>query len=575
MIMLKVQGEGEAQSMLRKNSQRVVVMNRAILFIILLLLSCIMIYPSFGDLDDGFILRNLNDPDVDIFDLQKSRIHFILYYVSIVAPSVFGINPYVFYGFKLLTAGLSCFMLFSICNKLKIAKTYSLLIVLLVFVNPAFIYSYFKLCNQEYIAYVLLLLITFLLLMLFDDDVRGERKSLIYPLIFMLSILTVFTKECNFILLFMFSISYLVITKFASGSNSTEVFPGGRFVFFSFIGSSALFLLVYYLTMIRPEDSYMGTNYIAHNLSKGLVSNQSIVSHWAMRVFISAFNHFTYNPIFVAGAVLVLTRLYHRQPYMDRAKQIGVYRYIYLADSFIVASFSFMSFYIVFGLSSPRYLLPAYAFLVPALCIYGRVLFDRGTREVSLWRAILPAPIRKTVVMVLLLLLCNSILTGVNVLIRTKYIPFNMSEMVDNSLPTVRKELDTKRDKEDITFFTVGENPGIEQFFLLKDQIDISRFKFKDLSCILKPQYHLPELRGKPDGWVEQPNHGDFILITPYSYKTNIHEATRNIEGKFDVALLHKSPSNYYFQLPTLRTLVKYVFNKPSDGVDFYLYQVM
>lgn len=544
-------------------------MNKVIVLIILVLLSCIMIHPNFGQVDDGGLLYRLNQPDFDISKLQQSRLA-VVHYSVLLALSVLGTNPYVYYGLKLLLACLASFLLFKLCCKLRIPKTYLLSVVLLVFIQPAFIHSFFHLVAGEGLGYIFLLFIAYLLLMLIDDDLKGRLKILICSFLLILSILTVFAKESYFILLLMFSISYLVITKIASGSNSTEVFPGGRFVFFSFIGSSALFLVMYYLTAITPDHTYMETNYIVGNINKlkGELPGESIFGDWVRSVFVSAFCHVTYNPVFVAAPVLVLTRLYHRRQYMDRAKEIEVYRYICWADSLIVASFSFMSFYIVFGLNSPRYLLPAYAFLVPGLCIYARVLFTRKTGQVSLWRDSFPSSIRIAFAFVFLFLLCNSILTGVNRLIRMKYVPFNMSEMIDNSLPAVKMALDTKKDNEDIVFFTIGFNPRLEQFFLLKDQIDISRFKFKDLSCILQPDECENDL-------IEQLHHGDFIVIIPYSFATNIHETARNIESKFDVVSLHKSPSKYYFQLPTLRILVKHAFNMPSDEVDFYLYQVI
>lgn len=540
-------------------------MNKIIVLIIIVLLSCIMIQPNFGQIDDGWLLYNLNIPDFDIFELCKGRLLWVHHSV-LLALSVLGTNPYVYYGLKLLLACLACFTLYKLCRKLRISKTYSLSVVLLVFIQPAFIHSFFQLVTGEDLGYVLLLFISYLLLMLIDGDLQGRFKTLICSFLLILSILTVFTKESNFILLFMFSISYLLITKIGSGSNSTEIFPGGRFVVFSFIGSSALFLVMYYLAAIIPDHAYMETNYIVGNINKlkDALPGESIFGDWVRSVFVSAFCHVTYNPVFVAAPVLVLTRLYHRRQYMDRAKEIGIYRYIFWADSLIVASFSFMSFYIVFGLNSPRYLLPAYAFLVPGLCIYARVLFTRKTEQVSLWRDSFPSSIRMAFAIAFLFLLCNSVLTGVNRLIRMKYVPFNMSEMIDNSVPAVRKELDSKRNKEDIAFFCVGTNCWIEPLFLQKG-LDIPRVK--DLPGILEPN-------DCKDDSVEQLNRGDFILATPYNFQTNIHQAARNIEAKYEVALLHKSPSKYYFQLPTLRTLVKYAFNMPSDEVDFYLYQI-
>lgn len=540
------------------------ILNKLIFLTILLVLSCLIICPNFGEWHDGLLLSVINNPEFNLFGLQTGRIHFIAVYLFA------GKNPYVYFGFKLVIASLACWMLFTICNKLNITKTYALLTALVVSVQPAFIYSYFMLTTSEDIGYFLLLVITYLLI-LFDDNLQAVSRKLVCALLFILSIVFVFTKESHFILLSVFSMSYLILAKIFSKNERIEHFPSG-FVFFSFMGSSALLLLIYYLTQICPEGTvnYMGTNYMVTHTLGYLHPNQSIVSLLIMRVSKAAFKHFINNPIFLAAFIMVLIRVCYKSKYADTAKEIGVYRYVCWADSLIIASFSFMGFHIIFGLNSPRYLLPAYAFLIPALCIYGRVFFAARERQVSLWQTAFPSPIhKKAAVIVLLFLLCNSMLTGINIVIRTKYIPFNMSEMIDKALPMVKRSLDTKRDDENIVFFIVGSTPGIGQFFLLKDNnIDISRFEYKDLPSILHPD-------NSNDNLLKEPQPGDFILITPHSYKTNIHEAVRNIQKTHNVVLLHKSPSKYYFQLPTLRILVKNIFQKAPDEADFYLYQVM
>lgn len=534
--------------------------------VVLLVLSCLVILSSFGDIDDAGLLRMLERSAPDIFDLQPSRFQFVIASIYLLI-SLFGKSAYVFFGFKFIAAMLSCWVVLLLCSKLTIKRPYASLLVLFVVLQPPFVFSSFKLSNSEWIGFPILLIITYLLVSQFNawNEDRGYMllKRILHGLIIMLlSLVFVFLRESHFILLFTFSLTYFIIIKVAS-DNTLTCFPGFRFVFAVFVGSSLLFLLVYYLTMIMPEASYTNTNYISHNMLKEINANESITFHISKRIAISAFNLLTYSPIYIAVSICVLIRLIYRREYLFRAKQMGMDGLIYWVDSLLVTSTFFGLFYIIFGLSSPRYFLPSYAFLIPCLCVYSKILFSSNSRGISLWTNSLPSLLRYGIVIVVALFATNSVLTGINILVRTKYIPINVTKMAKVMLPYVMSS------SGKVKIYVIGIDPGIKEFLLLNSagKLNISRIEEYNLTI----PFNIAEKREMSD---ETPHPGNYIIVTPYSYKTNVRASARYIADEYPVVLLYKSSSKYYFQLPTLRTLMQSIYRKPQDRVDFYLYQM-
>lgn len=532
--------------------------------VVLLVLSCLVIRSSFGDIDDAGLLRMFERPAPDLFDLQPSRFHFVLATIYLLI-SLFGKSAYVFFGFKFIIGVLSCWILFLVCSKLTIKRPYASLIVTFVVLQPPFVFSFFKLSNSEWLGFPILLIITYLLVSQIhasnEDREYKQMKRFLHGLsILFLSLTFVFLRESHFILLFTFCVTYFIIIKVVSDDTSTY-FPGFCFVFVAFVGSSLLFLLAYYLTMIMPETSYINTNYISHNMLKGINPNESIAFHISKRIAISAFNLLTYNPIYIAVSICVLIRLIYRREYLFRAKQMGMDGLIYWVDSLFVTSTFFGFFYVIFGLSSPRYFLPAYAFLIPCICVYSKILFSSNNKGSSLWKSFLPSLLRYGIIIVLVLFVTNSVLTGVNILVRTKYIPINVTKMAKAMLPYVMSS------REKVKFFVVGIDPGIKEFLLLNSdgKLNISRIEEYNLTI----PFNIAEKREMSD---DTPHAGDYIIVTPYSYKTNVPASARYISNEYPVVLLYKSSSKYYFQLPTLRTLMQSIYRKPQDQVDFYVY---
>ncbi|MFZ3060720.1 MAG: hypothetical protein WA102_13420 [Candidatus Methanoperedens sp.] len=530
-----------------------------------LMLIPITFFANWGPIDDWHMLEYLIN-HVSRMELIDSLLtvgrFYPLYWSEWEILSKVDISPYLFYLLNFLEAFIGCSVLYYIAEKFSNKRTGVLLIVLLI-LSPAFTESYYRLGVPDKNSFFLFAVgLYFIINYLFSG--KSSKMNMLNLLIGAVAInLALYFKEPGFIMISLFSISFVYLLKKYDKINYINNKPRALAILIIFLASSFVFLLLYVLSIHKIDYLY------------SLNTNPDFFSRLSVSIVVSI-GYLLLDPLIIfLGPILLFIRIKNRKELGSKLSDADRFK-LFFADSALLAALFYALFYILTGTIYYRYLLPAYAFIIPAYAIYINILFIKS-RENNLPLKSLSHKLRNVIMIILVFLLLNSITTGINLIMVYKYVPYNTDEFLETAVPILKNDLSGSYENRTINLFLIGVNrgSGVEYYysigtFLNIRGIDTSRFDIKSMDPI--DSEHLFNGGSKDLKYtayqstnIQIPVSGDYLIVIPFIIY-NENDLIRSIEEKHNVSLeqLYKSKNTYYFQIPNGIILGKYFNTKIS-----------
>lgn len=530
-----------------------------------ILISLILIPMTFfsrwGPIDDWGLLEYLSG-DVTrtqiISGLANSGRFYPLYRIEWDLLSNISIDPYLFYFFNFIEAVLACYLLYYVCKKYS-NRTVGFLVVSLLILSPAFVTSFYRLGVPDKNSFLLFTIgIYFILKYLYSNHQPKTKYLHIFPAFLAIN-LALYFKEPGFILITVFPAVYTILNYVYNKEWYKENKNLILTILFLSLISSLIFLLLYVTNVNASVDqNYVTSHNSASNIiSKILVSIRSLI--WFA---------FSDPLIIVAGPGILLLRIIKRNDFAEKIDTPIKKSQLFFADSAMVAALSYAGFYVAVALIQYHYLLPAYAFLLPAIAIYTNILMNKKNGRLSLLSR--SANLRKYTILILSLLLIGSAASGINQMVLLKYIPYNMNEFLDNGVPIIKSDMDNKPYDEKINLFLLGTDRrkyvelyhSLLAYFKMRD-IDITRIDIKSVDPAddyFQPSGSLEQYTVFQTKDIQIPESGDYIIIIPYSRRDEI-TMIESLKEKHNVVLeqLYATENTYFFQLPFPIQILRHV----------------
>lgn len=550
-----------------------------------LMLIPITFFANWGPIDDWNMLEYLINhiSRIELIDgfLTVGRFY-PLYWSEWKLLSNIDISPYLFYFLNFSEAVIGCSVLYCIVEKFSNKKTGIILIFLLI-LSPAFIESYYRLGVPDKNSFFLFAIgLYFIVIYLFSDN--SSKTNLLNLLFGALAInLALYFKEPGFVMISLFSISFVYLIKKYGRENYIVNKRRVWTILIIFLLSSFIFIVLYvYLLSLHKIDYLYSINTSPDFFNRVFQSLIVLTGYLLLDPLI----------IFV-GPILLFIRIKNRNELGSKLDDIDRFK-LFFADSALLAALFYALFYILDGIITYRYLLPAYAFIIPAFAIYINFLIIKS-KEQSLYLKSLSPRIRSFIMIVLVILLLNSITTGINLIMVYKYVPYNTNEFFENTLPIIKNDISNSSANRTVNLFLIGVNrgSGVEYHysmgtFLNINGIDNNRFDMKSMYPIdSKTLFNVGSKELKYTAYqtenVQTPVSGDYLFVIPFIIY-NEDDLTRSIKEKYNIGLeqLYKSKNTYYFQIPNGVMLGRYLMAKmglsrpvPSfTNVGYSLYRV-
>lgn len=549
--------------------------------LIALMLIPITFFANWGPIDDWHMLEYLINriPRTElIYNGLTAGRFYPLYWSEWEILSKISINPYLFYFFNFAEALIGCYILYYIAEKFTNKRT-GFLLILLLMLSPAFIESFYRLGVPDKNSFFLFTLGLFLFIKYLFSFNSSSKINLLFLFFSVITInVGLYFKEPGFIMVSVFSLLYIffIIKHDKNQMKNRYYLPA---ILVVFLISSILFILIYlYLLNMHKIDYYY--------------ANPNFLSR-VFQTFVVLIGYLLLDPLIIfVGPVLLYIRLKNR--YNIKFLNNDDRFYLFFADAAIVAALFYTLFYVVYGIITYRYLLPAYAFIIPAYAIYINILIIK-LKEQNLYLKSLSPRIRNFIMIVLVILLLNSITTGINLIMVYKYVPYNTNEFFENTVPIIKNDISTNSANRTVNLFLIGVNrgSGVEYHysmgtFLNISGIDASRFDMKSMDPIdSETLFNVGSKELKYTAYqtekVQIPVSGDYLFVIPFIIY-NEDDLTRSIKEKYNIGLeqLYKSKNTYYFQIPNGIMLGRYLMAKmglsrpvPSfTNVGYSLYRV-
>lgn len=528
-----------------------------------LMLIPITFFSNWGPIDDWHMLEYLIN-HVSRMELIDSLLtvgrFYPLYWSEWEILSKVDISPYLFYLFNFLEAFIGCSVLYSIIEKFSNKKTGVMLLFLLI-LSPAFIESYYRLGVPDKNSLFLFAIGSYFIInYLFSG--KSSKMNMLNLLFGTVAInLALYFKEPGFIIISLFSISFVYLLKKYDEKNYINNKHRIWVILIIFLLSSFVFLLLYVSSMHKIDYLYsFNTN-----------------PDFFRRVFQSlvvSIGYLLLDPLIIfIGPILLLIRIKNRKELDVKLSDIDRFK-LFFADSALLAALFYALFYILDGIITYRYLLPAYAFIIPAYAIYINIFFIKS-KEQNLYLKSLSHRICNFIIIVLVILLLNSITTGINLIMVYKYVPYNTNEFLDNAAPILKNDIADSSANRTVNLFLIGVNrgSGVEYYysmgtFLTIRGIDATRFDIKSMDSIdSETLFHVGSKDLRYTAYqtenVQIPVAGDYLIVIPFIiYKED--DLTASIKEKYNIGLeqLYKSKNTYYFQIPNGIMLGRYFVAK-------------
>ena len=476
--------------------------------------------------------------------------------------SYLSFSPIFFFLYNYIVGCISIIIILKIINNLSYDFRY---VPLLIIFLPGFSETYYSFYSGEP---TLILFWCILLLCLYNIFLRNTSASISSLLIILTAAnIALYHKEPGFIILIVFSVSYLFGYLFSHNKRGSigEKFIYKFFVLMALLSSGIAYFIQYlffsltslktgYLTSLTPDWSLTGRLYYSF---KALILY--IISDPIITVIL---------PLFFILSFFLRRKTKSRNNLSDH-NQLYLF---YTCLSFSVMCY--LGFFLLLGIHAQHYLLPTYPFAIISLTGYLQVFMPMIKKKLKHLYVLVP-------VVLTALLLVNSLFSSINVAVNLKVSSYNFMRYKDALIQKIDNINLIENNR--VNFYLPGKKDiGTDA----SRHIDILKFFDMDMDNI-KFEYNSAN-----QNWVEQNKasstenliqKGDLLLITPNStisqeeIMANLHDLhLRNIL---------QTQSAYYFEIPEIRHFLKFIMLKKNPNslvhqmiyreVDFAIYEIL
>ena len=476
--------------------------------------------------------------------------------------SYLSFSPIFFFLYNYIVGCFSIIIILKIISNLSYDFRY--VPVLIIFL-PGFSETYYSFYSGEP---TLILFWCILLLCLYNIFLRNTSASISSLLIILTAAnIALYHKEPGFIILIVFSVSYLFGYLFSHNKRGSigEKFIYKFFVLMALLSSGIAYFIQYlffslnslktgYLTSLTPDWSLTGRLYYSF---KALILY--IISDPIITVIL---------PLFFILSFFLRRKTKSRNNLSDH-NQLYLF---YTCLSFSVMCY--LGFFLLLGIHAQHYLLPTYPFAIISLTGYLQVFMPMIKKKLKHLYVLVP-------VVLTALLLVNSLFSSINVAVNLKVSSYNFMRYKDALIQKIDNINLIENNR--VNFYLPGKKDiGTDAY----RHISILKFFDVDMDNI-KFEYNSAN-----QNWVEQNKasstenliqKGDLLLITPNStisqeeIMANLHDLhLRNIL---------QTQSAYYFEIPEIRHFLKFIMLKKNPNslvhqmiyreVDFAIYEIL
>ncbi len=476
--------------------------------------------------------------------------------------SYLSFSPIFFFLYNYIVGCISIIIILKIINNLSYDLRY---VPLLIIFLPGFSETYYSFYSGEP---TLILFWCILLLGLYKIFLRNTSASISSLLIILTAAnIALYHKEPGFIILIVFSVSYLFGYLFSHNKRGSigEKFLYKFFVLMALLSSGIAYFIQYlffslnslktgYLTSLTPDWSLTGRLYYSF---KALILY--IISDPIITVIL---------PLFFILSFFLRRKTKSRNNLSDH-NQLYLF---YTCLSFSVMCY--LGFFLLLGIHAQHYLLPTYPFAIISLTGYLQVFMPMIKKKLKHLYVLVP-------VVLTALLLVNSLFSSINVAVNLKVSSYNFMRYKDALI-------------QKIDNINLIENNRVNFYLPGKKDIDtdasrhIDILKFLDLDMDnIKFEYNSAN-----QNWVEQNKasstgnliqKGDLLLITPNSTISQ-EEIMANLHD-LHLRKIMQTQSPYYFEIPEIRHFLKFIMLKKNPNslvhqmiyreVDFGIYEIL
>ena len=476
--------------------------------------------------------------------------------------SYFSFSPIFFFLYNYIVGCISIIIILKIINNLSYDVRY---VPLLIIFLPGFSETYYSFYAGEP---TIILFWCILLLYLYNIFLRNTSASISSFLIILIAAnIALYHKEPGFIILIVFSLSYLFSYLFLHNKwrNVDDIFVYKIFILIALISSSIVYLIQYlffslrsfktgYLISITPDCSLNGRVYYSF---KALILY--IISDPIITVILPLF-------FFLTFFIKSKTKLNENLLYQS---QLSLF---YSCLSFSVICY--LGFFLVLGIHAQHYLLPAYPFAMIPLAGYLQVFMPMIKKNFK--RLLIFVP-----VVLIFILLVNSFISSINIAVNNKVSSYNFMRYKDVLIQKI-DNINLTENKS-VNFYLPGKKDiGVDEYrhkYILKFfDVDIDKIKFNYYSANQNwVEYSSASSTGK---LIKK---GDILLITPNSTISQ-EEIMANLR-ELQLRKIMQTQSAYYFEIPEIRHFLKFIMLKKNPKslvhqmiyreVDFAIYEIL
>jgi len=376
--------------------------------------------------------------------------------------SYLSFSPIFFFLYNYIVGCISIIIILKIINNLSYDFRY---VPLLIIFLPGFSETYYSFYSGEP---TLILFWCILLLCLYNIFLRNTSASISSLLIILTAAnIALYHKEPGFIILIVFSLSYLFGYLFLQKKwrNIDEKFVYIIFILIALISSSIAYLIQYlflslrsfktgYLISITPDWSLNGRLYYSF---KALILY--IISDPIITVILPLFFVLTF---FIKSKTKLNDNLLYQS-------QLSLF---YSCLSFSVICY--LGFFLLLGIHAQHYLLPTYPFAIISLTGYLQVFMPMIKKKLKHLYVLVP-------VVLTALLLVNSLFSSINVAVNLKVSSYNFMRYKDALIQKIYNINLIENNR--VNFYLPGKKDiGIDAYrhiYILKFfDVDIDKIKF-------------------------------------------------------------------------------------------------
>lgn len=532
--------------------------------LISLILIPIVIVSRWGALDDWDMLNYLiNDATRAqlISSLANSGRFYPLYRIEWDLLSNIAIDPYAFYLLNFIEGLIACYLLYYMLKKYS-NKLIGFLLTFILIMSPAFVASFYRLGVPDKNSFFLFIIGLYSIQKYLSSKSEPKRQYATIVIAFLSINFALYFKEPGFILISIFAMVFTFLNyaynKELYGQIKNKILT---ILIFS-LTSSFIFILLYIITLsITNSNAAIDHNYVTE-FNPGNSILQKI-----LLIFKSIIWYIFLDPLIIyLGPLALLLRVTNWEEFMQNITDSSYRLKLFLADSTLIAALFYASFYLATSMMNYHYLLPAYAFFLPAIAIYADILINKKKLNLQIFPK--SQTLRKFATLTLSLLLIGSLVTGVNQIIVLKYIPYNMNEFVENSVPIIQSDLHNKSfdDKIDLFLLGVDRKQYVELYYSLPTYlqmrgIDTNMIDIKSVDPI-DGSFQTPDSLKKYTAFQSKntqiPENGDYIIIMPYSRRDE-NKMIDSLKEQHSIELqcLYQTDNTYFYQMPFPIQIIK------------------